>query len=1408
MAEKDSNIERPNGASNEALREQGNRLYREGRVQQAIKSYSEAAVIAPSDPKPRSNLSAAHFELGDYRQCIQDISQALQRSSQDGSTLRRKLYPRLVKSCLHIKDIPAAEVSCAQMGDNPETAKLIAVCTTYRAASRQSAPAVSQLIHQIPRYLPALDTNPEYYAVGHDQACAQVNEAMMQRAIEEPISLFFGGIGDARNLYATLIEIARLETLDGRPPTRKYHATINDLKAPALARDLVVFYLLDDLSKISLSAKQQESEHLAAIFYLYAGSIIPPFAARMIHDTIKRVETALRSEQDLLLWLHIDKHSKEAILRSLKSWQRDVKSTFPVGMMVAMCTKHFKDTQAGFFRNLASVAEVHEPSLQIDRKTGWRNGKAHVCHHWEVNVTLIDEGWTENNRYEWVYGTIGFDPFEMMKEFYKFTKIPKPTDATSLYEYVAPLFRHAALALQQVRDRVTVEVTLGEVSGILDRMRHGLLDRNSSFPHSYDRIHLSNIPDYIGGPLNSILFALPCLSQNPAATVTANSLRNSPAFKDVDQFHCEYLAISDENMISKLMRTSVPELPAVAEHKAFVARYQCMLLENTEIIQKLDPAILRRAGLEHIRDMDPEEVRKTDIRSLSSIDLDDHGIPYPLTEYLHWIRTTQGPLSFDQLLSRPKLTAWLFTMFYKIVLPADRSSQEWGKLIYAPLNLTIFIKILIHLQELGYPAHWLSGALVQILDDQVTTSARPPESSPLNIAEAQRENPTKHLTTAPFMAEMATLTAMFLPTLPFAVITSKLPEVTQIHEYKITFTILTHPGDRIGLPVFVLIFWDDVLARGVLGVLLDGFPEIRQLLHPDGRLRIVNAPRTSLTALRWLPVVDREAAYYYTIDLDLELFSTDSSAHYRLDCIPRNRQWIKALLLDGKGNRFVHPQLAPEASLASLAVTTQQPTTEKSMSLEKREVIPKLPDPSNILARFQLKLFNICQKHELDNLPVDVLSWTSENLAFREIAFTILCLALGGTKLTIVDHRRTIGPWEQGQLDLRWAEYCVLIHGNDSDGERELLTSPGLGFHMQDQPIGTAPYVPKYWLKGNLVCLMPRLDQPNVALNAMAEAVEHPDEPTHSVAEDPDIQYPPNIVPDDVVETTFLRLVNLFDSAAVATLMSVRSSACSIPPEVISIILGQVTDAETFTACTKVSKTFRDLCQQRPLIMNDVAVTVPLDMSPGVDFRAHILSSGRQMDITFDANGCRDENIYRYLTRSEFNRKTLSVPFFIRGLGLPAPLKHAIRRPHRNPDVHHSTLILDESLWGKAALVAREDENGQLVPNEAQAVGKVNPSVVLTVGLEVRLFEWRQTEPDGDVSMDVHFDGTLTDTNAGKIYSILDSEDRKAIELVLRAAKQRLVDAPRSGQYVTAPVRQLLEGTRIQQSTQVGTDIP
>lgn len=91
----------------------------------------------------------------------------------------------------------------------------------------------------------------------------------------------------------------------------------------------------------------------------------------------------------------------------------------------------------------------------------------------------------------------------------------------------------------------------------------------------------------------------------------------------------------------------------------------------------------------------------------------------------------------------------------------------------------------------------------------------------------------------------------------------------------------------------------------------------------------------------------------------------------------------------------------------------------------------------------------------------------------------------------------------------------------------------------------------------------------------------------------------------------------------------------------------------------------------------------------------------------------------------------------------------------------------------------RLDEDSHEIVRTPRSVGAANPSVILTVGLEVRLFQWRQRKALPDDHH--HYDGILTETEPGKVLSILNVEDREAIEVVLRAAVQRLQDAPKKG---------------------------
>ncbi|KAL8655061.1 MAG: hypothetical protein Q9210_001122 [Variospora velana] len=232
--------------------------------------------------------------------------------------------------------------------------------------------------------------------------------------------------------------------------------------------------------------------------------------------------------------------------------------------------------------------------------------------------------------------------------------------------------------------------------------------------------------------------------------------------------------------------------------------------------------------------------------------------------------------------------------------------------------------------------------------------------------------------------------------------------------------------------------------------------------------------------------LDMNIEYTYTYDLDHELFSVDNTAHFRLQHIPRNSAWIEALCQDETSRRFVHPRLAPEESLGSLACDNHpiSPKDEEYWTtLATREVAAKA-NCTNLSSQLRLKLFDFLEDSQIPNLRVTLLSWTANDLVFRELAFFILCLAAGGDYLRIVDERRILFP--------PWTNlFGAIDHGEGSEGERELISSIGNGFHLNGQPIGSAPSTSKYWFEGALVYLVPRLDQDNIMERAIADAVRY-----------------------------------------------------------------------------------------------------------------------------------------------------------------------------------------------------------------------------------------------------------------------------------------------------------------------------
>ena len=266
--------------------------------------------------------------------------------------------------------------------------------------------------------------------------------------------------------------------------------------------------------------------------------------------------------------------------------------------------------------------------------------------------------------------------------------------------------------------------------------------------------------DYTGGQMSSVLYAAPLLKSNVDSYYSSTCLRNPAIWSTIHGFNNEYMLINDYQTLNKLFQMKKIEDP-MARLNAF----------------------------------GPEMVI--------------------LSDYPRWQHVRRKPFPFSSLLPKQALTKWLYALFFKFALPTDRSNMHFSNLIFCPLNLTIYFRVLLRLHESGYPRHWLATALANIVANTVTTSARPAETAPLEIEEVRRENPVCKVTTAPYAPEMSTLTTIFQPMLPFSIISSALPKPDDIQLYTISFSSLHVNYDQDRQPIFALVFYNDHMLEKV-----------------------------------------------------------------------------------------------------------------------------------------------------------------------------------------------------------------------------------------------------------------------------------------------------------------------------------------------------------------------------------------------------------------------------------------------------------------------------------------------------------------------------------------------------------------------------------------------------------------
>jgi Domain of unknown function (DUF4470) len=525
----------------------------------ALDLYEKASKLDPADYRPFSNISAVHFEIGQYEKAIEAAVHGLETMEQTEKpgAASNRLTLRLAKARLHIGNYEAVLQMADDVGEAREIQDLKSMARYFQEEQVfvPKSKTGSTAIRHLPRYKPQLQVAsavsnkfavaklhrlvvPEYFAVGHDTPQSQFDPPTHENSSDtDTISIFFGGIGDARHLYDSIMHAASREMK--RETRRRFHFVLNDLKPVVFARNLVFFLLLDELSEVlprfgkspppknPTNRTRANIQHLLAVLvFLYAVPVIPPSVHEVLRSTISRALNILENGKCLPTWIHLDPNEIPGIIKTLTSWQGEAspKVSTEYFLRTALldirkaklsrdqladefavpekdglqgCAEEKKEFEnSGFIPPPPSLL-AREPELEKltkeppsdDRSTALRN---YVTRNWHPNVMFVDIDFINDGDCE---VDLGSSPYELAEHIASSGSYPVFPGSKGLFEHCNIFFAGIAGAIGAYKNRITVEFISGDVVEVLEDIQCGLLpDRKPQFPTKFDRIHLSNIP--------------------------------------------------------------------------------------------------------------------------------------------------------------------------------------------------------------------------------------------------------------------------------------------------------------------------------------------------------------------------------------------------------------------------------------------------------------------------------------------------------------------------------------------------------------------------------------------------------------------------------------------------------------------------------------------------------------------------------------------------------------------------------------------------------------------------------------------------------------------------------------------------------------------------------------------------
>lgn len=300
------------------------------------------------------------------------------------------------------------------------------------------------------------------------------------------------------------------DRLQGKLKDQSFHLTLVDIKPAVIARDLVLFLLLDDLSKLARARGPSPKRSLlqACLYYTYISLIMPSRVAAVLQARIQLAIAILEDKQPPPAYLDIPHIYRPEVLRMLKQWQHDAGARLPVSKMRREIVRQrsLERMRMGlrmgpmpdvppewrleqqFYEQtgVLTISEPHDTIYGDEIRSAFKapsTGKIaqkdavakRVEADWASNVTMIDLDWVEALRS--LDGT-DIDLAQNPWQFAAALRDSTPAEpGARLYDLFVDWFTLMAACFGQLKGDMKIEVCLGSITTVLEQIRCGVIGR-------------------------------------------------------------------------------------------------------------------------------------------------------------------------------------------------------------------------------------------------------------------------------------------------------------------------------------------------------------------------------------------------------------------------------------------------------------------------------------------------------------------------------------------------------------------------------------------------------------------------------------------------------------------------------------------------------------------------------------------------------------------------------------------------------------------------------------------------------------------------------------------------------------------------------------------------------------------